>query len=317
MQDLDAVREALGYEQINLYGLSYGTRAALTYLHMFPNRVRSVILDGVVAQQLVLGLDLAADAQHALDLIFERCAEDAVCVENFPDLPAEFEKILSELGTAPASVQVTDPISGEELSFDFTREMFATVVRFYSYSPETVALLPLLISTAEGDYARLASQYLILTADLSQSINNGMGYSIQCAEDVPFFTSTEAEQAAEGAYLENMISSGLLEICESWPRGTIPPDYKDRVRSDVPVLLLSGEFDPVTPPAYAELAAQTLSNSRHLVAPGQGHNVIVRGCIPSIAETFVASATFEGLETDCVEELEPFPFFVNFSGPMP
>lgn len=317
MQDLDQVRAALGYDQINLYGVSYGTRAALTYLHLFPDRVRAVILDGVVAQQLALGLDVATDAQHALDLIFARCADDPVCAENFPDLPARFNEILAALDAAPVPVQVTDPITGERLELEFTREMFTVVMRFYSYSPETVALIPLLVSTAQEDYTRLASQYLILTADLNTSINNAMGYSVQCAEDVPFYTAEQATQAAEGTYLSEMVSGGLIEICETWPRGAIPADFKDPVQSDVPVLLLSGEYDPVTPPAYAELAAETLSNSLHLIAPGQGHNVILRGCIPDLAEQFLINGSVEGLDTACVSEIEPFPFFVNFSGPMP
>ena len=317
MQDLDQIREALGYEQINLYGVSYGTRAALTYIKMYPDRVRVVILDGVVPQQLSLGLDVAADAQRALELIFARCKMDKPCTENFPDLSTRFDEILSALETEPVLVRVAHPITGEPIEFDFTHEMFAVVMRFYSYSPETVALMPLLISTAEEDYSRLASQYLILTGDLTESISNGMGYSVQCAEDLPFFTSEEATLAGEGTYLGDMISVGLRAICETWPRGDVPADFKDPVQSDLPVLLLSGEHDPVTPPVYAELAAETLPNSLHLIAPGQGHNVILRGCIPDLAETFLANGALDGLETDCVSKIEPFPFFINFSGPMP
>ncbi|NUM46732.1 MAG: alpha/beta fold hydrolase [Anaerolineales bacterium] len=317
MQDLDQVRAALGYDQINLYGVSYGTRAALTYLHLYPTRVRTAILDGVVPQQLALGLDVATDAQHALDLIFARCAADPICTENFPNLPTRFDEILTTLEAAPVPVQVTDPITGEFRDMEFTRDMFAIIMRFYSYSPTTVALLPLLISTAQTDYARLASQYLILTTDLNTSLNNAMGYSVQCAEDTPFYTAEQATTAAENTYLGEMVSGGLLEICKTWPRSPIPADYKDPVQSDVPILLLSGEYDPVTPPAYADLAAQTLPNSLHLIAPGQGHNVIYLGCIPDLAEQFLSMGTVNGLETACVNEIEPFPFFINFSGPMP
>lgn len=317
MQDLDQVRAALGYEQINLYGVSYGTRAALTYLRMYPDRVRAVILDGVVAPQLALGLDVAMDAQNALDLIFARCADDPVCAENFPDLPAQFDAVLSTLKAAPVPVRIPDPVTGEPRPFDFTYDMLSVVMRFYSYSPETVALIPLLISTAQEDYTRLASQYLILTTDLTTRINNAMAYSVQCAEDVPFFTAEQAAQAAEDAYMGELVSGGLIEICNTWPRGPIPADFKDPVRSDIPVLMLSGEYDPVTPPAYAEQAAETLPNSLHLIAPGQGHNVILRGCIPELAEQFLLTASLNNLETACVNEIEPFPFFVNFSGPMP
>lgn len=317
MQDLDQVRAALGYEQINLYGVSYGTRAALTYLHLYPEHVRTVILDGVVPQHLALGLDVAADAQHTLDLIFARCANDPVCADHFPDLLARFNDILTALDAAPIPVQVTDPITGAWRDLSFTREMFTVVVRFYSYSPETVALLPLLISTVPTDYTRLAAQYLILTADLNASINNAMGYSVQCAEDVPFFTAEQATQAAQNTYLGEMVSNGMLEICKTWPRGAIPADFKNPVQADVPVLLLSGEYDPITPPAYADLTAQTLSNSLHLIVPGQGHNVIARGCIPDLAEQFIVNGSLDGLDTACVNGIEPYPFFVNFSGPMP
>ncbi|MCB9134272.1 MAG: alpha/beta fold hydrolase [Anaerolineales bacterium] len=317
MQDLDQVRVALGYEQINLYGVSYGTRAALTYLHMYPTHVRTLILDGVVPQQLALGLDVAADAQHALDLIFARCADDPICAEHFPDLPTRFDEILTMLDAAPVPVRVADPLSGEWRTLDFTREMFAVIIRFYSYSSETVALIPLLISTAQEDYTRLAAQYLILTTDLNASMNNAMGYSVQCAEDMPFFTDKQATQVAQSTYLGAMVSSGLLEICKTWPVGSIPADFKTPVQADVPVLMLSGEYDPVTPPKYAELAAQTLPNSLQLVAPGQGHNIIARGCLPDIVEQFIDNGTIQGLDTACVNDIEPSPFFINFSGPMP
>lgn len=316
MDDLDQVRETLGYEAINIYGVSYGTRAALTYLQQHQAHVRAVILDGVVPQDEALGLDAARDAQRALDLIFERCNADPACHEAYPNLRAEFDSLLETLEAKPVELTLPHPISGGQTKLTLTRDTVAVSVRLLSYTPETVALLPLLIhQAASGNYNLLAAQALMVDDELSASITEGMAYSVQCAEDAPFIK--DAEQANARTYLADSMTDGIAQICATWPRGDIPSDFKQPVVSDVPVLLLSGEADPVTPPANADRAAQTLSNSLHLVAPGQGHSIIFRGCLPKLATEFVESGSLAGLQTECVNEIAPMPFFVNFSGPKP
>jgi pimeloyl-ACP methyl ester carboxylesterase len=318
-QDLDQVRAALGYDAINLYGVSYGTRLALTYLRQYPTRVRSVILDGVVPQTARLGLDIARDAQNALDLIFQRCSALPYCQAEFPDLNREFDGLLAELRQNPIKVSLSHPVTGELTEITFTANEMADAVRLLSYAPETTALLPLLIHTAytRQDYGVLASQYLLATNNLVKTIADGLNYSILCAEDVPFFTPQEAEQADAGTYLGDSQTSQLFEICKLWPHANIPTDFKQAVQSDTPVLMLSGSDDPVTPPANAEVAAATLSKSLSLVAPGQGHNVVIRGCIPTIIAQFIDSLDTQGLTDSCVSQIRPLPFFVNFSGPDP
>jgi pimeloyl-ACP methyl ester carboxylesterase len=319
MQDLDEVRMTLGYEKINLYGVSYGTRAALTYLEAYPDRVRSVILDGVVPQDDRLGLTVGRDAQRALDLIFERCTQDIACNQKFPDLPEEFTHLLDQLKARPVDVTLTHPVSGEETQIRFTSEKVASAIRLFSYAPETAALLPLLIHNAyeHQAFATLASDYLIVSEELEGSIDNGMGYSVLCSEDVPFYTLQEAQNINADSYLGNVVAEELFHVCQVWPHGSVPADYKKPVRSNVPVLLLSGEADPVTPPSNGDEAAKTLTNSLHLIVPGQGHNVIYRGCIPKIAADFVESGSLQGLNTACSQDIRPMPFFLNFSGPVP
>jgi pimeloyl-ACP methyl ester carboxylesterase len=316
MDDLDQVRAALGYDSINIYGVSYGTRAALTYLQQHGDHVRSVILDGVVPQDEALGLDVARDAQRALDLIFTRCESDPACREAYPNLHAEFDSILTTLDTEPVKLTLPHPVNGGFTELTLTRDTVAASVRLLSYTPETVALLPLLIhQAASGNYNLLAAQALMVDDELSASITEGMAYSVQCAEDAPFIK--DAGQANAGAYLGNSMTDGIAQICATWPRGDLPAGFKQPVVSNAPVLLLSGEADPVTPPANADQAAQTLSNSLHLVAPGQGHNVIYRGCLPKLATDFIESGSLTDLQTDCVNDIAPMPFFVNFSGPKP
>jgi pimeloyl-ACP methyl ester carboxylesterase len=319
MQDLDEVRSALGYSEVNLYGVSYGTRAALTYLQMYPDKVRSVILDGVVPQQQALGENAARDAQRSLDLIFTRCGEDPECSRAFPNLSVAFQNLLENLDEQPVEVTLPHPSKGGMVTLNFTKEMMTGAVRFLSYAPETSALLPLLIYTSniEENYTLLAAQYLILSDQLVSGIAEGANYSVLCAEDEPFFTAEKVSSANAGTYLGNQQTDMLNRICEIWPRGQAPGWFKDPVVSDVPALLLSGELDPVTPPENAEEVAQGLTNSLHLVAKGQGHNIVYRGCIPNLVNTFLDSASSGALNSQCVDVLQGAQFFVNFTGPTP
>lgn len=319
MQDLDAVRAALGYEQINLYGVSYGSRAAQTYLKMYPERVRSVVLDGVVPQEEPLGLYVAQDAQRALDLIFARCLVDLDCNRTFPGIRQEFEALLRKLESTPQEVSLTDPRNGEPITIKLSNSEVASTVRLLSYSPETAALIPLLIrdAVAQNDLSRLAAQYLIVAGQLNETISDGMSFSVLCAEDLPFIDPMKAAALNDGTYMGDIQTDQLMEICSIWPHGEVTEAFKKRVEADTPTLLLSGEADPVTPPSKAEQVAQGLPNSLSIIAPGQGHNVVFRGCIPWLMSEFFESASVENLDTSCVQEIGPMPLFLNFSGPVP
>lgn len=318
MQDLDAVRQALGYEQINLYGVSYGTRAAQTYMKMFPERVRSAVLDGVVPQDEPLGLYVAQDAQRALDLIFARCLADLDCNRAFPGVEQDFNALIERLQGQAQEVNLADPLSGVSTSLSFGQPELASAVRLLSYTPETAALLPLLIHTAdrEHDLNRLAAQYLIIAAQLNESISQGMNFSVLCAEDLPFIDQEQARRLNRGAYLGDLQTDELVEICSIWPSGQVPADFHTPLESETPVLLLSGEADPVTPPSNAEDVAQRLPNSRSIVLQGQGHNVVFRGCLPWLLGEFIESASAEKLDLTCLEEIAPAGFFLNYSGPV-
>jgi pimeloyl-ACP methyl ester carboxylesterase len=172
-------------------------------------------------------------------------------------------------------------------------------------------------SASEARWDLLAAQSRLVSEDLSQSISLGMNLSVICSEDFPFIDAGAAEQTSLDTYLGNIQYAELVDLCAIWPEGEIPADFKEPVTSDVPVLLLSGEIDPVTPPENATQVAATLPNSLALTAAGQGHNVIFRGCFPRIAYDFIQSARVEGLDTACVEQIQAAPFFLTFSGPQP
>lgn len=316
MQDIDRVRAALGYEQVNLFGVSYGTRAAQVYLRLFPERVRSMVLDSVVPQTLALGTEHAMNLDQAIYRVLQGCDEDENCKQAFPASAAKLSGLVSLLDENPVDITVTHPNTGTPYDLTFDRDVLAASVRFLTYSSDTQAMLPLLIHEAATDnrFERLASQMLIAAESLQQSIAQGMELSVICAEDFPLFPL----ESADSKYLlsDMMLKSSRVQ-CGIWPAGPVPEDFHEPVRSDIPVLLLSGELDPVTPPRYADQVQAYFSNSMHLVAPGQGHSVSGRGCMGRLVSEFIIAGDSAELDTECIDQMQPTPYFISLTGPTP
>jgi pimeloyl-ACP methyl ester carboxylesterase len=320
VRDLDTVRRALGYGRINLYGISYGTRVAQHYARRYPASVRSIVLDGVVPPQQILGIDTSLHAQRALDRIFERCRAEKPCAAAFADPAAAFRQLLSDLQKGPAEVAFPDPINGTVLRQPFRMAHLQAAVRLLSYSPDRAALLPLLLEEGahKHDLAPLAAQARMVSDRISEALSYGMHNSVVCSEDAPFFaTSAVDRRALEATYLGTAQLDGLIEICSVWPRGPVDPDFHEPLASEVPVLLLSGTADPVTPPEYAERARVALKRALHLTLVGQGHGQLGVGCMPKVIAAFYSAGTSTGLDTSCVRNTAPPPFFISFTGPPP
>jgi pimeloyl-ACP methyl ester carboxylesterase len=318
MDDLDAVRARLGYDRINLWGGSYGTRAALVYLRQHGDHVRTATIDGVAPQTASLLLSVAEDGQRALDLIFAACAADGPCAAAYPDLKGTFIRLLAALDQAPAHVHVLDPVTGEPADFVLTRAGFVLGLHRLLYVPEISSLLPLIIQRASvGDYGPFVAQgagHESGPGDLSL----GMFYSVVCAEDAPAATpEARAAHNGPGLYLGDAFAKGLSEVCGFWPRGTLPEGYHQPTKADVPVLVLSGELDPVTPPARADEGRVGLTHSKHVIAPGVGHGATAAGCVPQLVARFIDDGQADGLDTTCVQKLKRPPFFVSHAGPVP
>lgn len=315
MTDLDAVRSALGYEQINIYGASYGTRAALTYLRMFPEHVRTVTLDAVVDSNFVMFMDAAEDGQLALDAFFQRCEKDEACKTTFPKLRSEFEGLLNRLEESPAEITIPHPLTNEPFELTVTSEVITNMVFNTLYVPELVATMPLSIHVAYADenYVPLVSQALLVNAGLY----DGMFYAVACTEDSPLVFPEEAETRGEGTVFGANRAVDFADVCSEWDKGQVSSEFRQPVVSDVPVLILSGSADPITPPHHAEVVAESLTNEIHLVFENMGHGNLMNICGTKIFQTFIEVASIDNLDTSCVEKIQPPPFFVDFSGPRP
>ncbi|HEY8206866.1 MAG TPA: alpha/beta hydrolase [Myxococcaceae bacterium] len=320
-RDLDAAREALGYSHVHLLGVSYGTRLALAYLREYPKQVKTAVLDGVVPMTMVVGEQMALTGQRALDLDLKRCASTPACAARFPDLPAAMERVLDRLQRNPEHVRLRHPTTGAPVEVTLTRQRFAMTTFNYSYMPELVGLLPLFIHGADatGDYSPVAAQSIYLSEKMESSISRPLHLSVICAEDAPFFSKEPPalDWLPKRSYLGDLQLATYRSACARWPHATVDPSFKEPVKSDVPVLLLSGEADPVTPPELAEEAKRTLSRSLHLVVKGHGHNVSPRGCLPSLIARVERDGSVDNLDTSCVADIAPAPMFLDFLGHEP
>ncbi|MCA9981127.1 MAG: alpha/beta hydrolase [Anaerolineales bacterium] len=315
MQDLDAVRSALGYEQINLMGVSYGTRAAQTYMRLFPQHTRTVVMDAVVSPSLVLQLQSPADGQRALELLFARCAADEACAERFPAFADEFDQLVAGLQTEK-EVALTHPVTGERLDLTLTDDELMQVMFNLLYSPDLTSLLPLLVEGAvdTADYTPLIAQALALTG--GQQMYQGMFYAVTCSEDAPRIDAEEAA-AIQAETQFPLVSADFTAVCEDWPTTAVSEQMFAPLTSDIPTLLLSGEADPITPPYYADEVAETLTDKQHIVLDGYGHGILSVGCVPTIVTDFVEAGTAVDLDTTCTAEITPPPFFISPVGPRP
>lgn len=319
VKDLEAVRDALGYGPLNLYGISYGTRVAQHFARRYPDSTRTVILDGVVPPQLALGPAIATEAQEALDAILGRCAEEPACSTAFPELGDRFAALLSALRDSPVDVTLPHPVSGVMETVEFNPDALAGAVRLLSYHPTTIALIPFLIDQAStGNFLPLTAQFVSIRDSFAESLAGGMHNAVVCTEDAPFFTGEAvSDEELAMTYIGPILVDALRTMCSIWPAGPLDADFKEPLDSDLPVLLLSGEVDPITPPDYAEMAAVDLGNALLLTAPLQGHGVAPRGCTPGVMADFVDLARVTDIDTGCIERHFAMPFFLGFSGPSP
>jgi len=309
VEDLDEVRAALGYPRVNLWGGSYGTRVALEYLRRHGDKVRSVVLDGVAPSTMKLPYSFVADGDAALVKLVDSCEAEPRCRKSYPRLRDTIAAMKAQLARRPVRAAIQDPRTGERETISVNENVFLSGVFRPLYVAELASLLPYGISAAaDGDFNPLLAQNLEFADDVSENLSIGMHLSVICAEDVPRITAADLK-TLDDSFFGRALVDDFIRACKSWPRGEVPADYYDPVRSDVPVLIFSGGIDPATPPRHGEEVARTLTHSRHFVAPQLGHGVSLHGCAPRLITTFIRAGSAAGLDGKCLERI-PRPLFL-------
>ena len=270
--DINDLRSALGYDKLNLYAISYGTRLALTLMRDYPHAVRSAVLDSAYPLQVNLYTSLAPNAERAFNVFFDKCAADPNCSSSFPDLRAVFYGLVDELNVQPAEVSLLVDSDRQRVLVD--GGLLIDVLFVGLYNPAVTARMPQMIyEIRQGEYAILRER---LTLYFVASTALGIQMAVQCSEELPFNAADEAYKAAQGvqpqiaAFFPDSVQS-LFEICKEW--AVTPPDPKENlaVNSDVPTLVLAGEGDPITPPEWGRMVAGDLSNAYFYEFPANGH----------------------------------------------
>lgn len=307
MDDLDDVRAALGYERINIVGASYGTRAAQAYLKQHGDHVRAVILHGVSPAGQFMPRDFPQHTERALEGVLGECAADEACRAAFPDLRADAKAVLDRLKRGPVEVELKNAQTGEPIHVKLSRDLAAEAVRYMLYNPEAARRIPLYIhSAARGDFSPLARSAINYRRQIVATGSNGMYLSVTCAEDLPWIKPGEGERNGANTFLGDYRLRQQRAACALWPRGEIPKGYAEPTRSRVPALILTGQWDPVTPPVYGDTAAKFLTNSLHVVVPHGGHGfggLDGIDCVDRLVADFVERGTAKGLDTSCVNNV--------------
>ena len=309
MADADAVRAALGVEQVNLVGVSYGTRAALEYLRVYPTHVRRVVIDGVAPADMALPESDDIDAASAMQALFRDCAAEKACAAAHPALAAHWDALLASL---PRPVDVTDPVTGQARHVTLTRDAVRGLVHTPLYNPAQGAMLPLAIDEAAAGRFNVLVALSAAPGARPTDMSEGQHFSVICAEDLPRLapaTGPESDQGSQGFY---------RALCAHWPRGELPAAFYTIPPSPVPVLLLSGGIDPITPPRHAECVAKALgAKARSVVVPDSGHNVTAIACMRDAVFRYLNAATdalAQAVDMGCAAKV-PRP--LAFQAPQP
>lgn len=306
--DLDEVRAALGAERINLSGGSYGTRASQEYMRRYPSRVRTASLYGLVPPSLAMPQHFARDAQTALDAVIGECAADAACHAAFPRLAGDVSSVLARLQREPARVAIDHPRTGRPVTVSLGYDMFTETLRYMLYSSVDAALVPAAMhQAAGGDFTWWARRSLRERgANTGNGNFDGLYLAITCAEDLPRTDPDRETAEANGTFLGNYRMRQQRAACALWGRSPVPADYFTPVRSDVPVLLVAGANDPVTPPRYAAEVARTMPNALRVVVPFGAHGLYGLegvGCIDQLRHDLIERGSVAGLDTSCVSRI--------------
>jgi pimeloyl-ACP methyl ester carboxylesterase len=311
VDDLEQVRRRLGYGRINLYGTSYGSRVAQVYMRRYPDSVRAVAMKGIVTASMAMPETHARAGQDAWQSVVARCRKDAACHEAYPLVEVELRELLKRLESNPVMTLPAGP-QRPEARIRVSRGLFAEAFRNVLYTPEGSAQAPKLVhQLVNGDDRSVVETALAGRRTLGgERLAAGFFLSVTCAEDIPFLAK-DADAMAAGTFGGTYRLDQQRAACREWPRGSVSSAHRQPTVSAIPTLLLSGEFDPVTPPSGGEAVARHLPKGRHIVIRNNGHPIgNAEACIGKMFGQFLDAASVDAVDAGCAASNPPVPFVI-------
>ncbi len=312
MDDLNEVRQALGYDRINLLGGSYGTRAGLIYLRRHPETVRAAVLKGVAPTNMRNPLPFARALDRGVQAVIAACAAEEACAAAYPDLAGDWGRVVARFEQGPVTAEVEH--NGRRETVTISRGVFADGVRHILYSVRDSRRLPRIIrDAARGDFDRFAQAELSQAIEFGNMLSMGMFLTVTCSEDLRFITEEDIRRETDGTFLGDYRIRRQLAACEAWERGEIDEGYEAPVTADVPVLLISGEVDTATPYEGGNWVAEFLPRAVHLIVPNESHSFANPLCEVGVINRFIAHAGPADLRPECLQETKRPPFEIDGS----
>jgi pimeloyl-ACP methyl ester carboxylesterase len=312
IRDFDAIRAALGHEKLNIYGGSYGTRAGLVFMRMFPESLESVVLDSVGPIEVPIGM-FGQSGARSFNLLLENCKNNESCNTAFPNLAAEFQAVKARLAKEVASIDILHPRLGTPTKLVIDNTKFTGNLRFQLYGMEGRSMVPLVIHQAFlGNYQPLIG--LMARTEDEQLVYTGLLFNIVCNEDIPRVSEADRAADASNNFDGKDSHSAWDMVCPLFPEYRPSADFYQSVTADIPTLILSGNLDPVTPPSNGEYSAKSLPNSHHIIVENASHTVAMSTCASDIINEFLTSKTPKALDESCLKDIPQETFMTSVNG---
>ena len=312
LRDMDEIRQELGYDKINLWGASWGTRTADAYVKQYPEHVRSMVLDGILPADISLFETAPKSAQRALEKIIEECEAQESCKTAFPQFREQVFSLMERAANGDLHYSGIDPTSGKKLDNKIELTMAVEALRSVMYGADGTTILPYVVDQASNGNLQPMFAPMFSGADAGMYI--GATLSMLCGDEISRVTPEQAKAAGEGSFARDSHYGIWSRMCTKWDYKVPAWDYKAPVNTDIPTLVLSGNLDPITPPEFGDHYMKGISNGRHIVVNGTGHNTSFTACMPNIISEFVTTLDASALDTSCLDHLKRMPIIVGANG---
>ncbi|HEX6864426.1 MAG TPA: alpha/beta hydrolase, partial [Thermoanaerobaculia bacterium] len=270
---------------------------------------------GAVPMDETLPISHAAGGQRSLDILLGWCEKDAACRGKFPDPRGDFKKVMARLDQGPVTVEIKDPATGKPTAVQVSKTVMIDGIRWTLYNARTGAMLPLFFhEAANGNFLPLAEASVFSRVAMVRELSLGLLFSVTCAEDVQYIDPATVPARTAGSFLGDDRVRQQMGACSVWPRAKPAPGHQEAVRSDVPILIVNGERDPVTPPEFGKRVARSYPNALPVVIPYGGHSGH-DPCVDEVEIQLVQKGTTKGLDISCVAKIPLEPFLLELPRP--
>jgi pimeloyl-ACP methyl ester carboxylesterase len=311
VDDVEKVRAALGYDLINVVGGSYGSRSGYVYMMRYHQHVRTALLWSINPPEMKFPSTLAQDTEDAMRRLFADCTADPDCHMDYPALEDDFDRVLAVMRAGPLVSSITNPFTGEPETVTFTYNDFITGIRSLLYANADASYIPYFIySAARWDFAWLIEYTVSYLRSINEVYMDGLYLCVQCAEHNPYIDFDEARAMAVGTFMGTYRLDQQDLACSLWVRGSLPAGFFDLPPLDVPTLVISGELDPVCPPRFGQVLADSLPGSLHAIIPHHAHGVgdVWENCLDDAVVAFIDQGSLAGLDLSCIQQNVRPPF---------